>query len=676
MKRSLLDTIGDFFESEKYRLSNFVPVCVGIGICCYFSLDSEPSIFANLCVFCTTLFIFILFKILERKKIDDYFVLCNVANSFFSSILLIAFGVLIAQLRTNCVNTFMLNEDVKKPISFVATIESCEKTEKGHKFIVSDIRRKYGDRAGELCKQLNKLHLIWIGKNAKEITEDYVPGSNVLFRAILSPIRTQAFPGAYDFRKQQYFKGISARGFIVKKPKILHYDQDQTTIRIYIEQLRHKINKKIEKYLSNNTAAIAKALVTGNTAGITKKIRANFSASGTAHLLAISGLHIGIIGFFIFWLCRVLLCFFPSISMFFDTKKIAGLISWLVVLLYLQISGCSVSSIRAFIMYTIVILAILFNRTPLTMRSVAIAATVIMLYTPEVIMFPSFQMSFGAVIAIISYVESGMYMPKFLKWLSETIIITIIASVPTSIISVSVFNQLTLNSILANIVCIPLMTFFIMPMLIFSLFLMLFGLSQPIIFMAGYGIDLLAKIAEETAKLPGSLFIMPTPSNAIFGIIVISFLLFTLIQHRIRYIGFLGVFCGIFLYIIQPLPDIFVAPYAKVIGIRTEDGVFFSHLGYFHSMTDSWSRSVGFDKRYNFKSKYGMKYIKKIDNYTYEIKLKGKKIIAIDYRYFNDDIYQADFVFILNGEKNENSALIYLASKKIKFATGNNRPWG
>jgi competence protein ComEC len=280
----------------------------------------------------------------------------------------------------------MLSEKQEWPIYFVATVESCEKTENGLKFIVSEASRKYNDEANALCKKFNKLNLMWRGKKAQCSSIEYTPGSRVLFRSLLYPIYLQAFPGAYDFRKQQYFKGISARGFILKPPKIIE-KADLSSFKIFIEQIRQKIDRKIEEYLSKDTASVLKALTTGNTAGISKETRSHFVNSGTAHLLSISGLHIGIIGFFIFWLFRIIFCCFFRVSMYYDTKKIAAVMSWVVTLIYLYISGCSVPSCRAFIMHTLIIVAILLNRMPLTMRSVAIAATAIMLCTPEVVLY-------------------------------------------------------------------------------------------------------------------------------------------------------------------------------------------------------------------------------------------------------------------------------------------------
>lgn len=643
--QSFLD---NFFEAEKHRLLNFVPVAIGIGICLYFRWDSEPSLWVGIAAVVLSLVLFLCYIFILKTKYEAF--LCEnsqhtyhkyLFNCIFLGFFFISLGFFVSQVRTRSVNTFMLSESTKNPITFVATIDSCERTERGLKFLVSNLGRKYDDAENAICQKLNKVHLSWMGEkarnlsNSKQFVDYYAPGSRVLFKAVLSPIGAQAFPGAYDFRKQQYFKGISARGFVVKPPKFL-FECPKSTINMHLEQIRHKINATIDTQLKNNedVAAVAKALTTGSTSGVTKSIREQFSNSGIAHILAISGLHIGIIAFFVFLIFRLLLCCIPLLPRFLDSKKCAAIISWGVVFFYLQISGCSVSSVRAFIMHSVVVLAILLNRTAFTMRSVALAATIVMLSMPEVIMFPSFQMSFGAVIAIISYVESSRGVPKILniKWLWEIIITTVIASVPTAIISVSVFNQLTLNSVFANIICIPLMTFFVMPLLIFGMFLMLFDISGAVIAVAGKGIELLIKIAELAAQLPGSHFVMHTPTEAIFGIFVVSFLIITLIKHNVRRIGFLGMLSGCVMYAIQPLADVFVAPMAKAVGIRVPDGVTcFSHKGYFRSMDESWSKSVGAEKRENFQSKACSKWIKKAaDEGRWEANIQGRKVVIFE----------------------------------------------
>lgn len=654
--------LDSFFETEKHRLLNFTPVAIGIGICIYFRMDEEPAPFvgfallglSSVLLLGYSLLRSVLCKIFQQEEGAKHTYHKYLWNCIFFGFFFISLGFFVSQIRTRTVNTFMLSEGLDEPITFVATVDSCEKNERGLKFLVSNLGRKYNDSANEVCQNLNTVHLIWVGEKAREASEsmefleDCGPGSRVLFRAVLSPVGALAFPGAYDFRKQQYFKRISARGFIIKPPKLL-FKSSQSTMKMHVEQIRHKINAIIDSILRNkDAAAIAKALSTGSTSGITKDIREKFSNSGIAHILAISGLHIGIIAFFVFLIFRLLLCSIPLLSRFLNSKKYAAMISWGVVFLYLQISGCSVSSVRAFIMHSVVVLAILLDRTAFTMRSVALAATIIMLSMPEVIMFPSFQMSFGAVIAIISYVESSWSKPRFLKWLLEVVITTVLASVPTAIISVAVFNQLTLNSVLANIICIPLMTFFVMPLLMLGMFMMLFGVSGPVIGAAGKGIEILIKIAELASQLPGSHFVMHTPTDLIFGIVVVSFLIFTMIQHSLRRIGLLGMLIGATMYSAQPLSDVFVAPMAKAVGIRTPDGVTcFSHKGYFRDMGESWSKSVGAEKRENFRSKACSKWVKKLDeDGCWEALVRGKKLLIFE----NSEFYKKKF-----GDKEEST---------------------
>jgi competence protein ComEC len=501
--------------------------------------------------------------------------------------------------------------------------------------------------------------------------KDFAPGMRVLFRVVLSPLNPLAFPGAYDFKKQQYFKGISARGFITASPKILKIPS-KTSLDLFVGQLRHSIDKKIEDHLPPDTAAVAKALITGNKSGISKEIRRNFANSGTAHLLAISGLHMSIIGFFVFWLFRIFLCLCTPFSMFYDTKKIAAIVSWIIVMFYLQISGSSVPSIRAFIMHTIIILAILSDRRALTMRSVAIAATVIMIFSPEMILFPSFQMSFGAVMAIVALYEKSQNFSNIFKWLFDAIATTAAASIPTTLFSVSTFNQLTLNSILANLASVPLMSFFVMPVAVTAMFFTLFDFSQPILLM-GYGIQLLMKISEKSAQLPGSYFVMATPSAINMAIFIFSGLMLLLIHHKVRFCGIVGIVIGIIYYCLNPTSEIFISPESKSIGVKTDDGVAcFNHLGYFRFLAFSWAKSVGLEKRERFDSKTCQKYITKISDGAYSIKLKNQNVIITD---DEEDLKEHPDAILL-GKDDDFSKIFYFQPRSCVSNQSKNRPWG
>lgn len=625
------DFVYSFLEHEKHSIVHFIPVLVGCGICWYFYLDDEPNLWLNLL---PTLLLFICIFITKYKKI-------------FASIFLIFFGICIAQFRTIMVNTPMLKEKIEDVVKFSATIDNCEKTPDGMRFIVSNIK----------SFDVDKMMLTW---RTKEISNPE-PGDRAIFLAKVYPLSAQYFPLAYDFKRQQYFKGIGARGFLVRPPRIISRSS-QMSFKTFIEKIRYRINKKIEEALSGNTAAITKALITGEKSDISQDVRAKFVNSGTAHLLAISGLHMGIIGFFIFWLSRLIMCCILRISQYYDVKKLAALISLIFVIFYLYISGCSVPSIRAFIMHSLIIIGILCNRVALSMRSITIAATIILLFSPEVITFPGFQMSFSAVVAIVALYENRAKLGQY-KLIFGIIITTLVASIPTSLFSMFSFNQLTLNNICANIICIPLMTFIIMPLAVISLFCICFT-TVPITFVGKF-VNILIDIVTYISHLPGSHFTMPTPTPLTMIIFIFSGVVLTLIHHKIRFVGIFGIFGGIISYYLQPIPDIFISPYGKVVGFRNGNCACFSKLNHFRSMGTAWTKSIGLDKKNNFFSKSCKKNVQIIDDNQYVLNIKGQKI----------SIGESENSDIVLDTENQFSQLIYLPNLTIQSNKHKKRPW-
>ena len=192
---TICDFLRDFYEQERMRLLNFVPVILGSGICCFFNLDNPPPL-ALTVSFCLFLFTF-------------------ARNFRFLYIFLIfSFGFMLAQIRTICVNTPVLEKPIEKPFAFFATIDSCNRTEKGFSFVVKDSSLKF---------KTDKILLTWRGEKAKNFTEDLMPGDRASFFAQLNSLTEQPFPEAYNFKRQQYFNGISARGFLLSSPKKVDY---------------------------------------------------------------------------------------------------------------------------------------------------------------------------------------------------------------------------------------------------------------------------------------------------------------------------------------------------------------------------------------------------------------------------------------------------------------------
>ena len=623
------DFLVNFYEHERGRLLNFFPVILGMGICCYFNLNFPPPLALTIssCLF--------LFAFARHFK-------------FLYVLLIFNFGFMLAQIRTAYVNTPMLEKTVAKPLSFFATIDSCNRTESGLSFIVKDSSLKF---------KTDKILLTWRGEKARKFTEDFMPGDRASFFARLIPLSEKPFPEAYNFKRQQYFNHISARGFLLSPPKKVDYIYRETTLSLLVDKLRHIINKTIDENLEFDNAAIAKALITGTKSSIGKDLRKNFVRSGTAHVLAISGLHMGIVGFFIFWLVRILLCLWTYVSMFYNIKKIAAYISLIGAVGFLLISGCSVSATRALIMHALIILGIILDREAISMRSIAVAATIIMLITPEAIMFPRFQLSFSAVIAIVAFYEKFWDFPSRFKMLFNIIATTMVATLTTTIFSIFVFNQMTLNSIPANIFVIPLMSFFIMPMVIISLIGMMFNLVFPLKILS-FGISILIKSVKFFSTFSGSLFVMHSPSPLVMTILIFSILILTLIHHKIRWLGLFGSLVGVLMYYFQEIPRIIISPKAKAYGARVEDDLTcFNHCGYFRSSLSEWTKSVGCTRRENFKSKDCCKYVEKLDDNSVKISADGKKFVLTKDPQFSEK----------HPEDTENSTVIFLDTTKEEY---------
>ena len=156
---------------------------------------------------------------------------------------------------------------------------------------------------------------------------------------------------------------------------------------------------------------IAAALIVGDRRFISDRIYDLFRASGLAHLLAISGLHMGLLCFGCMAALRFFAALFPKMASRMAVHKYAALISVLIGLIYAILSGTSVSAVRACIMELLVIFAVLIDRRALTIRNVALAAFVILAINPVAVFGAGFQLSFAATAVLVMAYEKSLYRP-------------------------------------------------------------------------------------------------------------------------------------------------------------------------------------------------------------------------------------------------------------------------
>jgi competence protein ComEC len=205
--------------------------------------------------------------------------------------------------------------------------------------------------------QINKPHKIRVSTQMRQ--ENVQSGDHVRFLATLMPISSPSIPGGYDFRRQAYFQGLNAVGYLEGRFQVKSHDPGMIQ---RINKLRTLIRQKIQAQLKGSEGAIATALITGERAPISQQVNEAFNSSGLAHILSISGLHFSILAGLVFFACRRLLTLAPPLAHRYDLKKVAACVVIGVSLFYALIAGGSVPVLRSFLMIFAAMAAIMMTK--------------------------------------------------------------------------------------------------------------------------------------------------------------------------------------------------------------------------------------------------------------------------------------------------------------------------
>jgi len=528
-------------ERERERLILWIPVLFACGIFTYFSIKFEPDLEKATYILTPLTLLFLYFHLTKRTSINIFiiFLIAFIGGFYYSSF-------------TAHSKDSAIIEPNLGIIWIRATIEKIEQRQHGKRIYLTDNdlwqRPPKGKFSANETPKRMRLNV------RTDIDEGIKPGSRVHFKASLSPPpKLPVYPNGYDFARFAYFEEIGAVGYSIsdiKKytPKGQQDSPSETnTIRNILENIRFKITQNIiNNFDDKNAGNIATALITAEKGGISKSAIESMRASGLGHLLAISGLHMALVMTGFFFITRSILALIPYISLRYETKKIAAISALAVGGFYLCITGFPISAQRSYIMFSIFFLAITIDRTGTPLRSVAFAALFIMLLSPETVISASFQMSFAAVIALI-----GMYEMIYLNRKSEfikftpsqkiktyiygTLLSTLIAGMATAPYSIYNFGTYSNYSLMANIVAIPVTTFWIMPFGILSLIAMPFSLENFPLYMMEKGVELLIDYSTYITSFEGSVTLFPEINSYIIAAITFSLLWFFIWQTKLRY---------------------------------------------------------------------------------------------------------------------------------------------
>ena len=547
--------ISAYFEADRWPL--WLPVALGAGAAGYFALPVEPaSTLGWLAVVAGLLAIGV-----------GAFGWARIMASLLSALLL-GFGL--AKLRETQIATPVLNQPMVAHLT--ARIVSIEPRERGARLVL-DAVRSGAFAPGETPRRVR----VSIPNGA-----DFRPGTWLSLTARLDTPSAPVAPGASDFGRWLYFQSIGATGFSYGRARAIapaYQPGLWTRMTQSVEELRVRMTARIHAGLPGSAGGIAASLITGTRGAISDEDDAALRDAGLAHALSISGLHMALVGGGIFWLVRALLAAIPALTLRYPVKKWAAIAALLSAAFYLAISGAAPPAVRAFVMLATMMTAVLLDRPALTMRSLALAAALILLLRPEAVIDAGFQMSFAAVAALIAVAEweqsrERLY-PRGLvyRYLHGIVVTTLAASLATAPFALFYFERAAHYAVLGNLIATPVIGFWIMPAAAFSVLLMPFGLEKLPLEILGWGIGAMVGIGHWVSGLPGAVSLVKVMPLASLVLIALGGLWLAIWRTAWRWWGFGSMLVGVVLAFLAPKPDMLVAADATTIAVRGEDGL-------------------------------------------------------------------------------------------------------
>lgn len=435
----------------------------------------------------------------------------------------------------------------------------------------------------------------WPGRVRLSVSNDHVGsharGDYVTFQAWLYPPLTPAIPGGWNYGRVGWFDGIGAGGRVASALARNDTKPGRRRWSDRLAELRAGMAERIRAHLPKREAGFAVALITGERTGLDNDMREALQLSGLAHILAISGLHMSLVAGGVFWLVRALLALWPMLALNYPIKKLAAMAALAAAGFYLLISGQAIATQRAFIMLSVMFLAVLLGRSAISMRNLAIAAVVVLLIAPQAVLTPSFQMSFLAVMGLIAGYEllggwqtgfrAGLASrPLYLRalilvalMLTGLSITTIIASAFTTLPAAFHFNRFAAWALPANLLAMPVVTLLVMPAAVASVCAMPFGLEYWPLQVMAWGLEAVQSIAVMVSGWPGATKVAGAmmPQMAFLSGMGLCFL--ALWRGSLRWAGGgMAVLAGFAAIALGSRPDILIERTATTMAARMQHG--------------------------------------------------------------------------------------------------------
>lgn len=592
---AFITALADFFAHQDENRLLWPAVFLGLGAALYFSLSFEMPYAGVTLIALSGALTFVGALLWYRRSGGDecrYLVYLAAASIF-----LVTSGFSVSSFKSWWVGTPMVTSEIKRPVMLRGTVDHLERDDaaKSVRIEVANCRIDGWDaaRTPKVIRLTARTH----------IPDELKAGDRIEVLVKLQPPAAPVLPGSYDYSRHAYFDSIGATGFAVT-PLTLVVESPEGSFSNRLENVRQNVSQRIRNSVDGPSQGIVVALMTGERASISDEDWQSLRASGLAHIISISGLHVALVAAPIFFLTRLFLAMIPVISLRWDVKKIAAVFALLVCSLYVGFVVPSVPTTRALLMTGVALLAIMIDRSPFSTRLVGFSALLILIISPESIWSVSFQMSFAAVTALVAvagwmrpiwmalYRDGGL-VRKGMLWLGGALLTSFAASLATMPFVFYHFQQIVNYSVLGNMLAMPVSGLLIMPMVILSYALIPFGLESYSLEVMAFGVDLLLEIARFVEALPYAMVAAHMVSPWFLYLTVIGGLSIVLFRGRLRWAGGVFILAAIAVTAIDVRPEILVSPDGQVVMVRDGDAGFVSSKRSSRFLREAWQKQLG-----------------------------------------------------------------------------------
>ncbi|WP_367648191.1 ComEC/Rec2 family competence protein [Ruegeria arenilitoris] len=505
---------------QRGHLIVWSPICVATGIGLYFSLRFEPDVH----VYAQLVSAIFLGAFCSWK-------LPTAWSPVAIGVALIAFGFLLAGGRAHLVSEPVLKWRYYGPIE--GRVVSLDRSASDALRVTLDQVRIEGVPVDERPRRVR------ISMHGP--ATNLLPGQRIMTTGHLSAPQGPVEPGGFDFRRHAWFQRLGAVGY-TRVPVLTIAPASAANGGVPVTYWRISISNHVQNLLPGEVGGFAAAVTTGDRSGLRSDTLLSLRASNLAHLLAISGLHMGLLTGFVFLACRVGFSAVPSAALRLPVKKLAAVCAMVSATIYFLLSGGNIATERAFVMVLVMLGALLLDRRAISLRAVAVAALIVLAMRPESLLGPGFQMSFAATTALVAVfgalrnqvLVSG---PKWLKQFIGLILSSAIAGFATAPIGAAHFNTMSHFGLLANLLSVPVMGAIVVPAAVLSAFLAPVGLEWVALTVMGIGLKWILGVSEWVSGLHGAQGYVVSPPDFVLPALSLSLLWVILWQGRACWAG-------------------------------------------------------------------------------------------------------------------------------------------